>query len=185
MSILMGNQQQKEIKTIRERQITVKLSDADCDRLVDLCGRYNLGVSELLENFIGDLVGGTYSNGSDERAYAREWFERCWFSLQPEQTLLNHLLSWGYEPEDYLVMVDEIKLLKDQLRYVINYPEDCINSAEEKRSLKEMISDLKKALESMQEDWHPDGKVHMNKEIRHIRKWKEEKQSLLENQIQE
>ena len=28
-----GEEQQKEIATIRERNITVKLSDADCDRL--------------------------------------------------------------------------------------------------------------------------------------------------------
>ena len=28
-----GEEQQKEIETIRERKITVKLSDADCDRL--------------------------------------------------------------------------------------------------------------------------------------------------------
>ena len=29
------------------------------------------------ENFVGDLVGGTYSNGSDERDYADQWFERA------------------------------------------------------------------------------------------------------------
>ena len=29
---------QKEIETIRERKITVKLSDADCDRLARKCG---------------------------------------------------------------------------------------------------------------------------------------------------
>lgn len=181
MSIpVMGNQQQKEMKTIRKRQITVKLSDADCDRLVDLCGRYNLGVGELLENFIGDLVEGTYSNGSDERAYAKEWFERCWFSLQPEQTLLNHLLSWGYEPEDYLDMVDEIKDLRNQRKYVVNHPDEFTYPDEEKRSLKELVIDIEDALASMREDWHPEGKVHMSKEIRRIRKWKEEKQSLLE-----
>ena len=31
-------QQQKEIETIRERKITVKLSDADCDRLARSVG---------------------------------------------------------------------------------------------------------------------------------------------------
>ena len=36
-------------------------------------------IGELIENFAGDLVGGTYSNGSDERDYADQWFERCWF----------------------------------------------------------------------------------------------------------
>ena len=31
-----GEEQQKEIETIRERKITVKLSDADCDRLATM-----------------------------------------------------------------------------------------------------------------------------------------------------
>lgn len=61
-----GEEQQKEIETIRERKITVKLTDADCDRLARKCGEHGLTIGELIENFVGDLVGGTYSNGSDE-----------------------------------------------------------------------------------------------------------------------
>lgn len=83
-----GEEQQKEIETIRERKITVKLSDADCDRLARKCGKHGLTIGELIENFVGDLVGGTYSNGSDERDYADQWFERCWFGMFPEPTLL-------------------------------------------------------------------------------------------------
>lgn len=36
-----GEEQKKEIETIRERKITVKLSDADCDRLARKCGEHN------------------------------------------------------------------------------------------------------------------------------------------------
>ena len=36
-----GEEQKKEIETIRERKITVKLSDADCDRLGAEHGRGN------------------------------------------------------------------------------------------------------------------------------------------------
>ena len=39
------------------------------------------------------VVFDTYSNGSDERDYADQWFERCWFGMFPEPTLLNHLLN--------------------------------------------------------------------------------------------
>lgn len=102
---IMGEQQKKEIKTIKERKITVKLSDKDCNRLARKCGKHGLTVGELIENFIGDLVGGTYSNGSDERDYAERWFERCWFGMFQEPTLLNHLLCFGYDPEDYLDFV--------------------------------------------------------------------------------
>ena len=64
-------EQEKEIQTIKERTITLKLSDADVERISNKAERHGLTVSELLENFIGDLVGGTYSNGSDERDYRR------------------------------------------------------------------------------------------------------------------
>ena len=47
-----GEEQQKEIETIRERKITVKLSDADCDRLARKCGKHGLTIGELIENFV-------------------------------------------------------------------------------------------------------------------------------------
>lgn len=64
--LMSYGEQQKEIETIRERKITVKLSAADCDRLAIKCGEHGLTIGELIENFVGDLVGGTYSNESDE-----------------------------------------------------------------------------------------------------------------------
>ena len=41
-----GEEQKKEIETIRERKITVKLSDADCDRLARKCGEHGLTIGE-------------------------------------------------------------------------------------------------------------------------------------------
>ena len=55
----------------------MNLSDADVRRLAEKSGEGGLAISELLENFIGDLVDGTYSNGSDERMYAEQWYQRC------------------------------------------------------------------------------------------------------------
>lgn len=110
-----GEEQKKEIATIKERKITVKLSDADCDRLARKCGEHGLTIGELIENFVGDLVGGTYSNGSDERMYADQWFERCWFGMFPEPTLLHHLLCRGYDPEDYLDTLENIKTIKEDI----------------------------------------------------------------------
>ena len=87
--------------TIKERTITLKLSDADCDRLLEKAGRCGMTVAELLQNFIGDLVDVTYSHGSDERIYAQEWFDRCGFSMVPEESLLRHLLENGVDLEDF------------------------------------------------------------------------------------
>lgn len=53
--------QKNEIETIKPRTITVNLSDADVKRLAEKSGEGGLTISELLENFIGDLVDGTCS----------------------------------------------------------------------------------------------------------------------------
>ena len=143
---IRGEQQKKEIETIKERKITVKLSDTDCDRLARKCGEHGLTVGELIENFIGDLVGGTYSNGSDERDYAERWFERCWFGMFPEQTLLNHLFCWGYEPEDYLNTLDNIEIAQEEKKYLEEHPEKEPNMDEKIELIKKWIQDKDKLL---------------------------------------
>lgn len=47
--------QKIEIETIKPRTITVNLSNADVKRLAEKSGEGGLTISELLENFIGDL----------------------------------------------------------------------------------------------------------------------------------
>ena len=35
----------------------------------------------------------THTNGSDERMYIEQWFDRCYFSIMPEETFLSYLLE--------------------------------------------------------------------------------------------
>lgn len=88
-----GAEQKMEIESIKPRQITVNLSDADMHRLCMKAGAADITVSQLLENFIGDLVDGTYSNGADERSFVENWYGRCWFGLFPERTFLRYLIE--------------------------------------------------------------------------------------------
>ena len=112
----MLTQQKKEIESIKERTITINLSDADCERIARLTGEHGISVSELLENFIGDLVDGTYSNGSDERMYAEQYFERCWFGMFPEETFLRHLLEYGsYAVNSFIMHCDLLEECGEQL----------------------------------------------------------------------
>lgn len=104
-----SREQKEEIETIKDRAIIVKLSDNDCYRISKKAGMNGLTVGELLKNFIGDLVDGTYSNGSDERSLAEQWFDRCWFSHREEETLLRHLLEWGRDIGNFIAICDEIK----------------------------------------------------------------------------
>lgn len=54
-----GEQQKKEIETIRKRTIELELSDADVKRIAEKAGAHGMTVGKLLESFIGDLVCGT------------------------------------------------------------------------------------------------------------------------------
>lgn len=164
-----GEEQQKEIETIRERKITVKLSDADCDRLARKCGEHGLTIGELIENFVGDLVGGTYSNGSDERDYADQWFERCWFGMFPEPTLLNHLLNFGYEPEHYLDMLENVETIKSDIEITKQ------NIAEPSDEWKDILEELK----DMRADWKPEKEPNMDEEIELIKKWVKEREDFI------
>lgn len=87
-----GNKQEEEICTIRARRFNLELSDADVYRVAVEAAKGGISVEELLQNFIGDLVSGTYSNGSDEREFARRWYDRCWFGGYSEtKTFLQYL----------------------------------------------------------------------------------------------
>ena len=171
-----GEQQKKEIETIRERNITVKLSDADCEGPAIKCGEHGLTVGELIANFVGDLVGGTYSNGSDERMYADQWFDRCWFGMFPEPTLLNHLLCWGYDPEDYLDTLDNIETAVKEKEYLAEHPEE---ADEEAQYLDDDIESWQEELKDMRADWKPEKEPNMDEELELIKKWVKEREDLI------
>lgn len=72
---------------VRERQITIKATDRDFEKLQERCSGYGITIDELLEGFVGDLVDGVYSSGSDERRAAAAWFDRFSVNLCPDLDL--------------------------------------------------------------------------------------------------
>ena len=83
---MLYEDRKKEIETIKDRTLVLKLSDADCDRILQKAASHSMTVSELLESFIGDLVDGTFTNGSDERYLAEDWFNRCGLERDDKRT---------------------------------------------------------------------------------------------------
>ena len=111
-----AKEQQKEIATIKERTIYLNLSDADCKRISTYAAKANITVSQLLESFIGDLVNGTYTNGSDERDCAQRWFERCGYGMYSEKTFLRYILEEGDDVEFLLNDLEGIKKSKELIQ---------------------------------------------------------------------
>ena len=85
----MYNKQREIIPT---RQLEIKLSEEDVRKITSKAGELGMTVAELIEHFIGDLVDGTYTSGSDERACADYWLERCGFGRFSD-TFLQYLFE--------------------------------------------------------------------------------------------
>lgn len=179
--MMSRTKQQEEIETIKERHIVLKLSDADCERIFELCGKNNLSVSELLENFIGDLIDGTYSNGSDERDLAEQWLERCGFVWNPKPTLLQWFLETWTNIERFFDLLDEIKTGYEDMKYCPKGPshEKEINFLKmyiEERE--EIIADYR----SRYKEENPD--ADWEKEIVNVKEWFETKKRFVEGGTQ-
>lgn len=99
-------QQEAGIKTIKPRRLTINLSDADVERLFAKAYLNGITPSELIEGFLGDLLGGTYSHGSDERDLADEYFERCGYGMGAEHTFLRWALKMNY-CDDIIDLLDD------------------------------------------------------------------------------
>lgn len=162
-------EQKREIETIKERIVKLELSDADCERISRKAGISGLTVSELLENFIGDLVNGTYSNGSDERDKAYEWYNRCWFANM-NNNLLHHLIECNYNVPDFLEAYDELQ------EFEINPQsfEDEIELLEDDEQLW-FKEDYEKCTGEFLEK---NKNIDLNKEIEICRKWLNEAREL-------
>ena len=85
-------------------------------RISTYAAKANITVSQLLESFIGDLVNGTYTNGSDERDCAQRWFERCGYGMYSEKTFLRYILEEGYDVEFLLNDLEGIKKSKELIQ---------------------------------------------------------------------
>ncbi len=90
-------QQAAEIKTIKPREFKLNLSDADVKRLFEKAYSNGITPEYLIESYLGDLLCGTYSNGSDERDLANEYFDRCDHNLG----LTDSFLQWALEEDWY------------------------------------------------------------------------------------
>lgn len=90
------SKQQKEIQTIKEREFRLKLTDVDVEQLCDKAAIAGLAPEKLIEAFIGDLVNGTHTHGSDERMYANQWYDRCGFIQYAEKNLVTYLARESY-----------------------------------------------------------------------------------------
>lgn len=169
----------QEIATIKERKMILFLSDADCQRIAEKAGRAGMTVGELLENFIGDLVCGTYTNGSDERDCANQWFERCYFGMFPDETLLKHLLDYGEDVREFLDAVAEMERFTAHPEAFKSDIEDLCEG--ENLWFQDVYEDT---IENFKKHWESTDEIDVEKEIEICRKWYADFQKLQEPYVE-
>lgn len=176
------SEEEKEIETIKPRILELKLSNADVERIYKKAGEVGLTVADLLENFIGDLVCGTYSNGSDERMYAQQWFDRCGFSMFQDKTFLKYLIEWN-ELENVVDNYNRMKEEKIRLMHYEGKEELDDYDKEEIKWTKMEIKDYQESLTYEFEEykkWAKDEKAGTwEEEIGKVLEWKKTKDQMI------
>lgn len=81
----------------KERIIPIQISENDRIQLLEICGRYDITVPQLLENFIADITNSKYSCGSDEREFARKYIKRCYYMPKMGHTTFRSWLAENYK----------------------------------------------------------------------------------------
>lgn len=131
---------QAEKSGLKERVLKINLTDEEVEQISQKAGSVNLTVSELLENFIADLVGSSRRNGSDECDRADDWFERCWFSMFPEDTFLRFMLTECYSISDFVTTYSTLCSCEED-----------INEATEDDEIKDIQAEIDALREELEE----------------------------------
>lgn len=102
----------KDFEIIKQRNLALKLSDGDIDAICRKAARLNLSVSQLLENFIADLLGTNRGKKHSGEAFAVCWFDWWKEDIKPKDTFLVYLTE--YEREYYAIECwENIELYKN------------------------------------------------------------------------
>lgn len=160
---------QEEYEKSIQRNIVLKLPNEDVENLCAKAARAGLTVSQLLENFVYDLVHSDRANGSDERMYANQWFDRCSFSFSFSQTFLVYLIEWG-EVDTAIEMWEELEDYKDQGEL----------DEYEKQDAAVLTEALEKMFQNYQEDNRDPADSTLESGMEKVMKWDRERKKLLQ-----
>lgn len=104
---------------VSERTVGIQMSDEDAEKLSAIAANHGKTVSELLSGFVGDLICGSQTNGSDEREFAELWLSRC-YGYWEDDSLLAHLAN---SDPDVNAAVGEFLTQYDDWKLSLEHPE--------------------------------------------------------------
>lgn len=173
--------QAAEIATIKPRTFTIELSDADVKRLYEKAYSDGITPGELLAGFIGDLVSGTYTHGSDERDLADQYFERCCYDIGLERDFLQWALH-EYRLDYITDLLEELESIESELAYYEDYPEEAADDPDDLQAVKDAKADAESELREIYQEYTRDTEKPQALEdgLQAIREYLEELQAMTE-----
>lgn len=157
-----------------KRIVSIRLYQDEVEELCRKSGKVGLSIGELFENFVADLICGTHTNGSDERMYIEQWFDRCYFSIMPEETFLSYLLEMR-EIDRVLECWEILQELKE-----LEEP-DCYDKEEleiQQNTLEEYFQEYRTYTREPVED-------QLEAAMEKVLEWNKEREHLLEGNVPE
>ena len=121
-------------------KLKVFMTSEDKTKLWDFAGSYGVTPSVIISHFIGDLINGSFSCGSDERNIATSWLERTYLGV-PKPSLLSYLIYNGYNVNSFLKVYNNSSSKDNNSTKILN---EYLNRREERFG----ICDIEKEINS-------------------------------------
>lgn len=173
--------QAAEIATIKPRTFTLELSDADVKRLYEKTAADGITPAELLQGFIGDLLDGTYSHGSDERELASAYYDRCCYEFSRTGSLLEWAL-YDYRLDDIADALEQIDDAAGEIEYYAQHPDDPDGTPEYLQELQGYKAEAESELQAIYSEYAAGKKEPqpLDEGIAAIRRYMDELQNMTE-----
>lgn len=173
--------QAAEIGTIKPRTFTLELSDADIKRLYEKAYRNGITPAALIEGFLGDLLGGTYTHGSDERELASAYYDRCCYEFSRTGSLLEWAL-YDCRLDDIADALEQIDDAAGDLEYYAQHPDDPDGTPEFLQELQGYKAEAESELQAIYSEYAAGKKEPqpLDEGIAAIRRYMDELQNMTE-----
>lgn len=158
---------------LKPRNIQLNLSDEDCERLLNIAGKSGTTVSNLLENFLRDLVNSNYSLTDVGTEYAEDWLHHSMVSYlvnEKEENLLGYLIDNDIEVSDFI-------LAWDQASYTMIHLQEFIETYNS--DMEWWVKLISHIMGEDSDSWIHSQNVDINDEVYLCRKYVEEENNLL------
>ena len=174
--------QKAEIATIKPRSFTLELSDADVKRLYEKAYTDDITPAELLQGFIGDLLDGTYTHGSDEREYASAYYDRCCYDMGDRSFLAWAL--YDFRLEEIADILETIDFAAGDLEYYAQHPDDTDGTPDTIAELQNTKAEAESELAAIYDEYTASkGAQPYDDGIQAIRRYVSELQSMIERGV--